>query len=163
MPLMEDLYAKQRARQVEIMPFFYSAPFTAGVGAAPASVTAAIPINSDSHFVARYLNITTFTGAANTLVVTALTPALTIQFLDTSTGRTLFDNAQPITNVCGGFGAIGAYGSLPFIFPEPWLIRAGGSVQVTITNLGAVATTRMDVVFPGFKVFKFGASSPADL
>jgi hypothetical protein len=162
MPLLEDLYAKQRKRLVELLPFFYSTSFTT-LAASPSTVAQGIPINSDSHFVARYVTLTAFTGAANAQVVATATAPLTIQFLDTSSGRTLFDNAQPVQNVCGGAAAGVGMGSLPFIFPEPLLIKAGGSIQITLSNIGNSTFTRVDVTFPGFKVFKFGASSPADM
>ena len=162
MPLLEDLYAKQRARLVELLPFFYSTSFTT-LGVSPSSVTQTIPINADSHFVARYVALTAFTGAANSQVVAATIAPLLIQFLDTSSGRTIFDNAQPIASVVGGAASPSAQGSLPFIFPEPLLIKAAGSLNVTLTNIGATTFTRVDVSFPGFKVFKFGATSPADM
>lgn len=161
MPLLEDLYAKQRARQVELLPFFYSTSNTSLVGS-PSTTSTSISIQADSHFVARYINLTAFTGAANAQVVAATIPPLLIQFLDTGSGRTLFDNAQPIQNVTGGNGnTLG--GSQPFIMPEPWLIRASGSVQVTLTNIGATTFTRIDTSLCGFKVFRFGSTMPADI
>ena len=78
------------------------------------------------------------------------------------------DNATAIQNVMGGaMGTVGGSGgSAPFIFPEPWLIRAGGTIQTTLTNLTPVTPTpltfpRVDIAFSGMKVFKFGSSSPA--
>ncbi len=162
MPLMEDLYAKQRARQIELLPFFYSTQFLNNAVAVGTTVTQSINIQSDSHFVARYFTITVYTSP-NIAVFAGLAP-LTIQFFDTGSGRTLFDNPQAIQNVCGGVAAGVGNGSLPFILPEPWLLRAGGSIQVSITNLttGGTGTTfpRVDVGMPGMKVFKFGGGVP---
>ncbi len=160
MPILEDLYNKQRARQVELLPFFYSTSFQNSVVAAGVTVTLPIGIQSDSHFVARYFTLTAYTAG---LVVAVATPPLLIQFFDSASGRTLFDNPQPIQNVTGGVAAAAGTGSLPFILPEPWLIRAGGNVQVTLVNLGAAAFNRVDVSLPGIKVFRFGATAPADL
>ena len=162
MPLLEELYQKQRARLVELLPFFYSTTITTLV-ASPSTVPGTINVQSDSHFVVRYACITPFTGAANAQVVAVATAPLLIQFLDTSSGRTLFDNAQPIGNVMGGLAAAAGQGNLPFIFPEPWLVRAGGSVIVTLTNIGATVFTRVDVSLIGFKVFRFGGTGPADM
>lgn len=159
MPLMEDLYNKQRAKQVELMPFFYSTSFQSAI-AAGASSPQNIGIQSDSHFVARYFAVTVY--AAGPVVATAASPIL-IQFFDTGSGRTLFDNPQPIQNVCGGVAAAAGNGSLPFILPEPWLIRAGGTVQVTIFNISAASIPRVEVSIPGIKVFRFGTTSPADI
>lgn len=160
MPLLEDIYNKQRAKQVELLPFFYSSSFQNSVLAAGATIAQTIGIQSDSHFVARYWTITAYTAG---LVVAVATPPLLIQFFDTGSGRTIFDNPQPVQNVCGGVAAAAGTGALPFILPEPWLVRAGGTVQVTLINLGAAAFNRVDVSMPGFKVFKFGATAPADM
>jgi hypothetical protein len=160
MPLLEDLYNKQRSRAVELLPFFYSTSFQNSIVAAGATIAQNIPIQSDSHFIARYFTITAYTAG---LVVATATPPLLIQFFDTGSGRTLFDNPQPIQNVMGGVAAAAGTGSLPFILPEPWLIRAGGVVQVTLVNLGAAAFNRVDVSIPGFKAFRFGTTLPADM
>jgi hypothetical protein len=160
MPLLEDLYQKQRARQVELLPFFYSTAFLNSAVAAGATVAQTININSDSHFIVRYFQITAYSAG---LVVAVATPPLLIQFQDTGSGRTIFDNPQPIQNVCGGVAAAAGTGSLPFILPEPWLIRAGSVVTVTIVSLGAAAFNRVDVSLPGFKAYRFGATTPADL
>lgn len=160
MPLLEDLYQKQREKTVELLPFFYSTAFLASVVAAGATVAQTININSDSHFIVRYFNITAYSAG---LVVATATPPLLIQFQDTGSGRTMFDNPQPIQNVCGGVAAAAGTGSLPFILPEPWLIRAGSVATVTLVNLGAAAFNRVDVSLPGFKAYRFGATTPADM
>lgn len=160
MPLLEDLYQKQRARQVELLPFFYSTAFLNSVVAAGATVAQTININSDSHFIVRYMNITAYSAG---LVVAVATPPLLIQLQDSGSGRTLFDNPQPIQNVCGGVAAAAGTGNLPFILPEPLLIRAGSTVTVTLVSLGAAAFNRVDVSLPGFKAYRFGATTPADL
>lgn len=160
MPLLEDLYQKQRARQVELLPFFYSSSFQNSVVAAGATVAQTVNVNSDSHFVVRYFNITAYTAG---LVVAVATPPLLVQFQDTGSGRTVFDNPQPIQNVMGGVAAAAGTGSLPFILPEPWLVRAGSTISITLVNLGAANMVRVDVSLPGIKVFRFGASAPGDL
>ncbi len=163
MPLLEDLYAKQRARQVELVPFFYSTSFQASVIAASAVVAQNIQVQADSHFVARYINYLAYTNPA--LTVLLLPAPLLINFFDTGSGRTLQDNPQPIQNLGGGLVAGGgAAGQAPFILPEPWLIKAGGVVQLQITNLSTTQPIiRLDVSLIGFKVFAFGGSSPAGM
>jgi hypothetical protein len=164
MPLLEDLYARQRAREIELSPFHYSANFLGGV--VIANVTLA-PVNtgiqSDSHFVVRYIQMTARTGGAGSEVVAVATPPFDVSFFDTGSGRTLFDSPQPVQNVCGGVAAGVGMGNLPFILPEPWLIRAGGTVQTTLTNAGATAFQTVKFSFVGFKVFKFGGGGPADI
>lgn len=163
MPLMETLYAMERAQQVSLVPFFYSTQFTGSTVAIGATATNNINIQSDSHFVVRYMNVTVY-NSPNILVLTQLA-ALTISLFDTGSGRTLFDNPQAIQNVCGGTpGTLGGGGGMaPFVFVEPWLVRAGGTIQISITNLGQLTFPRVDVSLPGIKAFKFGTNSPADI
>lgn len=157
MPLLEDLYARQRAREIELVPFFYSANFLASVITSGITTQVSTNIQSDSHFVCRYVNMTpTSTGE----VVAVATPPLLVQFFDTGSGRTLFDVPQPVQNVCGGVAAAAGMGNLPFIFPEPWLVRAGGTIQTTITNSGTSTFVTARFTFAGFKVFKFGGGLP---
>lgn len=161
MPLLEDLYAKQRARQVELVPFFYSTSFQGSILAVSATIAQNIQVQADSHFVCRYINTLAYTNPALTVLTTA--PPLLINFFDTGSGRTLQDNPQPIQSLSGGLAAAPA-GQLPFILPEPWMIKAGGVVQIQITNLSATQPViRLDVSLIGFKVFQFGTSSPAGM
>jgi hypothetical protein len=167
MPLLEKIYALERSGSVDIQPFFYSTQFTsssaAGVVTLGTTVTQNIGIQSDSHFVVRYLNTTCY-DSPQIIVRTALA-ALTISLFDTGSGRTIFDNPQAVQNVTGGTPGTqgGSGGSAPFIFPEPWLIRAGSQIQVSITNLGQITFPRLDVSLCGFKVFQFGTNQPANL
>jgi len=163
MPLMETLYAMERAQQLSLVPFFYSTQFTGNIIAVGTTTTQNIQIQSDSHFVVRYFNLTVYNSP--NIIVLAQLAALTISLFDTGSGRTLFDNPQAIQNVMGGTpGSQGGGGGMaPFILPEPWLVRAGGTVQVSITNLGQLTFPRVDFSMPGMKAFKFGQSSPAEI
>ncbi len=157
MPLLEDIYALQRAKKVEIVPFFYSASFQNSAVAFSTTASQNVPIQADSNFVCRYINYTAYTGT----VILTTSPALLMNLFDTGSGRTLQDNPQPIQNLAGGQAAGGAAGMLPFILPEPWLIKAGGVIQIQITNLSATLTVgRLDVSLVGFKVFSFGNNTP---
>lgn len=161
MPLMEKLYNLERNNQISMVPFFYSAQFTGNLVATLTTTSQNIQIQSDSDFVARYMTITVM-NSPNIVVLNGLAPLL-INLFDTGSGRTLFDNPQPIQNVIGGTpGTIGGSGGMaPFIFPEPWLIRAGGTVQVSITDLGTFTYPSVYFSLPGMKVFQFGTNNPA--
>ena len=163
MPLMETLYNMERNKQVSLIPFFYSTQFTGNAVAVGTTISQNINIQSDSDYVARYMTITVY-SSPNIVVFTGLA-ALTINLFDTGSGRTLFDNPQAIQNVVGGAPgtAGGSGGYAPFIFPEPWLVRAGGTIQVSLTNLGQLTFPRVDVSIPGIKAFKFGTNNPAGI
>lgn len=160
MPLFEKVYELERAGRLKTRCAYYSAtPF---VLAPSVTQAIAIPINQDSHFLARWVNIAVFEAA--TVFAVTLAPIL-IQLTDTTT-RNLLDNPQPIQNICGGaanqFGGSG--GLLPGTFPEPWLLIAGGSCIVTLQNLSAARTfTRIDVTFGGDKLLNPEGNNAADL
>jgi hypothetical protein len=160
MPLLEDLYAKQRARQIELAPFHYSANFLGSIVTAGVTLPVNTGIQSDSHFVVRYVNMTATTAGE---VVAVATPPFLVSFFDTGSGRTLFDAPQPVQNVCGGVAAAAGMGNLPFIFPEPWLVRAGGTIQTTLVNSGVTTFVSVRFSLIGFKVFKFGGGGPAEI
>lgn len=161
--LLENLYARARAGQLILKPFFYSTQFLNNAVAVATAVTQTINIQADSHFVCRYFNVTTYDSASGRTIVATTAPMLTVSFFDTGTGETIQDNAQAIQNLTGQGGG-NANGMLPFILPEPWLIKAAGAVQVTVTNLttGGLGFTypRVDVSLCGFKVKKPGGGVP---
>lgn len=156
MPLMETLYQLERAKKVRTRPAFYSAQFlnnvvAAGTTTAPVNVN----INSDSDFICRYMTCTVY-NSPNIVVFTGLA-ALTVNLYDAGSGRNLMDNPLAIQNVMGGAGgtAGGPGGLLPFIWPEPWLQVAAGTIQVTLTNLGTLTFPRVEVAFTGIRVWPY--------
>lgn len=163
--LLSRIYRLVESRQAEMVPFFYSTQFLSGVLTASANVQQNIGIQSDSHFICRYLNVTQYItgGAGGGVSVGDLSIPMLINLFDTGSGRTLMDNPQALSNITGGAAANTGNGNLPFIFPEPWLIRAGGTVQVTLQNIGNTTVQRCDVALVGFKLFKFGQNTPADI
>lgn len=160
MPLLEDIYQRERMQLASTLLFSYSAHWLASELAAGLSIPKNTAIQSDSHFIARYITITTY--AAGLVVSTATSPLL-VNFFDTGSGRQILDSPQPIQNLCGGVAAAAGQGSLPFVLPEPWLIRSGGTITTTLTNLGAAAVVQAEISFVGFKVFDFTGAKPADL
>lgn len=145
MPLMDDLYARQRAREIELDPFVYSALFN------PLAANATTPVNTsiqaDSAFVIRYVNATAFDLQFNQIPV----PHATMTLFDSGSGRNLQDQPIHLGNWTGGRNNGGAQ---PFIWPEPKLISGSSVIVTTLANLTPTAM-RIDVAFVGFKVFKF--------
>lgn len=156
MPLLEDLYELQRQKEIELVPFSYSAQWngtiTASVNAVPQTVT----VQSDAHFVVRYINCMTYISGPSTPVIpnTGLA-GLTIAIQDGGSSRNMQDNPQSIQNLCGGVAAGAGNGSLPMIMPEPWLIKAGSNVLITLGNRSVITFPFVEVSLVGFKVYPF--------
>ena len=78
--LLEDLYARARAKQVVLKPFFYSTQFINNAVSQGISVTQNIAIQADSHFVCRYFNVTTYDSASGRTILATTAPMLSISF-----------------------------------------------------------------------------------
>lgn len=139
--LLDDLLQAARAGKVELDPFTYSAQFPIATFVGGATIPVNISINADSDFVLRYSNLASFSAAGTPVV----TPDYTITLFDTGSGRNLQDQALHVSTVTGS-------GILPYIWPEPKLIKANSTLVVTLTNLTAVAALTY-VSLIGFKVF----------
>lgn len=148
--LLEEVYRLEREKKASIIPGIYSFLWDLGVLTTGITLMRAVNIQSDSHFISRYVNITTYTAGP---VVAAATDPLELQLTDAGSGRFLFDDFVPIQTVCGGNAAAAGNGSLPFIWPEPWLLRAGGTAQAQLKNIGAATVTRAKLVLIGMKVY----------
>lgn len=153
--LQEIIYGLLREGRLGLLPMFHTFTFPASVLTAGAVVPATFSQESTAHFVARYMSITAYT--AGPVVATATSP-LKIQLTDGGSQRFLFDIPAPAQNVCGGVAAAAGQGQLPFVFPEPWLIRAGGSAICTLTNFGAATVLEADVTLSGYVLYPLKGS-----
>jgi hypothetical protein len=139
--LLDDVLAASRAGKVEIDPFNYSAIFPLATFTAGAVVPVNIPITSDSDFVCRYTNLAAFSAPGVPVVL----PDYTLTLFDTGSGRSMQDQAMHVSLVTGN-------GNLPYIWPEPKLIKGSSVLVVTLANLTAVAALAY-VLLGGFKIF----------
>jgi hypothetical protein len=139
---MDDLIASSRAGEIELDPFFYEAIFPIGLFIPGANVPINIPIDNDADFVIRYGNMAAYSAPGTPVV----NPDYAVVMTDSSSGRNLQN--QPIhTNTIFGTA------QLPFIWPEPKILKGGGNFTVTLIN-NDVAAALVSVVLCGFKVFK---------
>lgn len=146
---MEAIFAPGSTRQ-HIPPgnrdfFVYPAAF--GSIAAGANATVNIAVSADSDF---YLTAFTYfsnlAGAAQT-VATQVVPQLSVQIIDTGSGRQLFNVATPIYSFAG-------LGREPFRLIHPRLFKRSTTIQVTATNTSAAETyTTTFLNFIGFKLY----------
>jgi len=153
--LLEEVYRLEREKKCSIIPGVYSFLWDTAVLTAGITLARSVNIQSDSHFIARYSMIQTYdTGP----VISVVSKPLLIQFQDTGSGRFIFDNLVPVQTVCGGLAASPGNGSLPYVWPEPWLLRAGGTGQAQLQNIGAATLDSARVTLNGFKVYPLNGS-----
>lgn len=130
--------------------FVYSAVWAAGTPTAlgaNATVDVQVQINSDSDFVCQEYNLTAWT-AVDTLYVN---PDLLITIIRSGSGREIFSQQQPVSNIAGSYRSASA--SFPGKNPISSLYQGNLTVTVRLTNRTTNALNRVDFSMRGFKVF----------
>ncbi len=140
--LMDEIVNASRAKELELDPFFYSAVFPLALFGVGAVLPINVPINADSDFIMRYLDMAAYSAPG----VPLLNPDFDIVIFDSSSGRNLMDQPIHVQTILGT-------GQLPFILPEPKLIKGGGTLIITLTNNDAVAAL-VHITLCGFKAFR---------
>jgi len=127
--------------------YAYSAD--SGTVAAGGTATDSIAIEADSDFVIvkQSMHVTDGAGAALTWD-SRIIPNVTLQIIDTGSGRQFFDGEQPAANLFGT-------GEIPFILPAAQLVRANSVLRVNFTSFEASADRRLQLSFIGFKIYEY--------
>ena len=123
---------------------FLEADLTAG-----STLNGSVEIQADSDFVWQkacyFADLALAPQTLNTLVI----PLVTIQLIDTGSGRNLFELAAPITSMFGT-------GQLPFVLPIPRLFFARSTIQVQVSNFSAGTDYGLRLSFIGYKAYPRG-------
>jgi hypothetical protein len=77
-------------------------------------------------------------------------PLVTLQIVDTGSGRQVF--STPIA-----MGALFGTGPLPFILPVPRIFKARTNISLSFTNYSAATTYNLRCAFIGNKIFAQGS------
>ena len=108
-----------------------------------------IQIQADSDFklvkIAGMADIAAAAETASTLVI----PLVTINLVDTGSGRTLFSNPVPWGTIVGTPG-------LPFILPVPRIFKARSNISIALVNYSAATTYNLHLGLIGTKIFTLG-------
>ena len=85
-------------------------------------------------------------GAAPTAAPAGVIPAATVQINDTGSGRNIFNEPVPLSDIAGQAG-------LPFVMDYPRLVMRNSTLQVTFTAISSQAYSDIYLTFVGFKVY----------
>lgn len=123
---------------------FAQADLTAGT-----TLTGSIAIQADSDFIwQKGCYFADISGAIQTMN-TRVIPLVTVQLIDTGSGRNLFEAAAPIPSSFG-------IGELPFVLPIPRLFFARSVIQVQVNNFSNAQAYGLRLSFIGYKAYPKG-------
>ncbi len=111
-----------------------------------ASVNDVINIEADSDFILQKLTYSADLAGVAQLESTRIVPNVTVQIVDTGSGRQLMQNPVPIPSFFGS-------GELPFILPNPRLFMRNSTIQVAFTSFEVAATPDIELAFIGYKIY----------
>lgn len=139
--ILDELRDLERAKKVNLVYFNYSAVFPIATFLAGVTLPVNVPINNDSDFLWRFSTLAAFSAPGVIIPV----PDMLVSYSDSGSGRNLQDQPQHVLNVCGT-------AQLPFVLPEPYLITAGSTLGVALTNNALGPAALVNMTFSGFKV-----------
>ena len=111
-----------------------------------ASVNDVINIEADSDFILQKLTYSADLAGVAQLESTRIVPNVTVQIVDTGSGRQLMQNPIPIPSFFGS-------GELPFILPNPRLFMRNSTIQIAFTSFEAAVTPDIELAFIGYKIY----------
>ena len=125
---------------------FYGYNFEVSALAPGNSQSATKQVESESNFI--WVKTSGFAdiAAAAQNYDTRVVPLVTLQVTDVGSGRSLFDEPTPWSNVVG-------WGEIPYVLPLKRKWKAATSIRVEFTNFDAAATYNLRLTFSGYKDF----------
>jgi len=105
-----------------------------------------INIEADSDFILQKFAYESDIAAAAYVLNTTPVPLITIQLIDSGSGRQLMQNPIPVSSFMGN-------GQLPFILPNPRKFLRNSTIQVAFTNFDAAVTYNIRLAFIGYKIY----------
>lgn len=114
--------------------------------AAAGTANDVINIEADSDFMLQKMTYEADIAAAAFTFTTNPIPLVTIQLVDTGSGRQLMQNPIPINSFMGD-------GKLPFYLPNPRKFLRNSTIQIAFANFDAAVTYNIRLAFIGYKIY----------
>jgi len=105
-----------------------------------------INIEADSDFILQKFTYQADIAAAAYLESTRPIPLITVQLIDSGSGRQLMNNPIPVESFMGS-------GELPFILPNPRKFLRNSTIQIAFNNFDAAITYNIRLAFIGYKIY----------
>lgn len=127
--------------------FVYGVNFVAVAPNTPSQ--AAVQIQADSDFELQKLAYFADEAFADQTEDSRVLPLMTLQLIDTGTGRQLFNTPIPIPAIAGD-------GRIPFILPTTKVYAANSSITVAVANYSLTSAYGLRLALIGTKIFRYG-------
>ena len=105
-----------------------------------------INIEADSDFILQKMTYEADIAAAAYTFTTNPIPLITIQIIDSGSGRQLMQQPIPVNSFMGD-------GKLPFYLPNPRKFLRNSTIQVAFVNFDAAIVYNIRLAFIGYKVY----------
>jgi len=125
---------------------FYTYEAEALLIAPGGSANDVINIEADSDFIMQKLSFQADNAGGAFTDSTRLIPNVSVQLVDTGSGRQLMQNPIPIPSIFG-------WGELPFVLDNPRKFLRNSTIQVAFTNFDAAVTYNIRLAFIGYKIY----------
>ena len=114
--------------------------------AAGTSSNDVINIEADSDFILKKMTYEADILAAAYTFTTNPIPLISIQLIDTGSGRQLMQNPIPVNSFMGD-------GKLPFYLDNPRRFERNSTIQIAFTNFDAAQAYNIRLAFIGYKIY----------
>lgn len=140
---------KRKERQFAEDYFIYQVEFAAANLTPGSQVDGNIQIQADSDF--KWLRSTFYADIAGAIFTfnTRPIPQVTVQIVDSGSGRQLVQIPVPVESMFG-------FGFLPYVLPIPRVFKARSNIQFTVANFSSASSYNLRLSLHGTKVFMTG-------
>lgn len=105
-----------------------------------------INIEADSDFILQKMTYEADIAAAAFTFTSNPIPLITIQIIDSGSGRQLMQQPIPVNSFMGD-------GKLPFYLPNPRKFLRNSTIQIAFANFDAAITYNIRLAFIGYKIY----------
>ena len=142
-PALQQLYQMLANARVQLQPYHF--PLTFVVAAGVTSAPQQIQIDASAPFM--LVSQEYFCSVSPVVAVTTIQQAnLSVQIVDQQSNRQWQSAAVPVDTIFGT-------GRQPYFYPQPRLIAANTSLQVTVNNFDTAQTYSLTLTFSGYRYY----------
>lgn len=145
-PLLNQLYDLANALKVVRKPWMYTADFAALAAAGAQPQNFSVQVDASAPFIILSQTYSADIARAAVTVSTKVSPLVTVLMVDTGTNEQLMDRAVMVPAIFGD-------GQFPYVLPEPKIMAANSTLQITANNLTVGTIYNLSLTFSGYRLY----------